>query len=103
MGRRGGLYRWDSHVPVRGECIPQCLGSLREVKVMALECKVLISKESGVKIEVINADKKTTQTFHMDGLKIEMEIENTESKKTSKMVQNDGSFEWTVKVKKIPP
>ena len=64
---------------------------------MALECKVLISKESGVKIEVINADKKTTQTFHMDGLKIEMEIENTESKKTSKMVQNDGSFEWTVK------
>ena len=63
---------------------------------MALECKVLISKESGVKIEVLNEDKKTTQTFHMDGLKIEMKIENTQSKKTSKMVQEDGSFKWTV-------
>lgn len=63
---------------------------------MALECKVLISKESGVKIEVINEDKKTTQTFHMDGLQIEMKIQNTESKKTSKMVQKDGSFKWTV-------
>ena len=63
---------------------------------MALECKVLISKESGVKVEVINEDAKTTQTFHLDGLKIEMKIENTESKKTSKMVQADGSFKWTV-------
>ena len=63
---------------------------------MALECKVLISKESGVKIEVLNEDKKTTQTFHMDGLQIEMKIENTQSKKTSKMVQKDGSFKWTV-------
>ena len=63
---------------------------------MALECKVLISKESGVKIEVINEDKKTTQTFHMDGLQIEMKIENTQSKKTSKLIQKDGSFKWTV-------
>ena len=36
---------------------------------MALECKVLISKESGVKIEVLNEDKKTHRPSIWTGLK----------------------------------
>ena len=61
---------------------------------MALECKVLISKESGVKIEVLNEDKKTTQTFHMDGLKIRDENRKYPEQKD----QQDGSGGWQLQV-----